>query len=36
MTPREMAMAMKAFAGRRQPLARNDLEQLLQQFPDGI
>ena len=36
MTPRELALAMDAIGGRTAPLARDDFEQLLQQFPDRM
>jgi len=36
MTPRELAYAIEAASGRRAPLDRSSLQQLMQRYPDDI
>ncbi len=35
MTPRELALAIRAVTGATAPLARNDLAELMERYPDG-
>lgn len=35
MTPRELALAIRAVTGGREPLQRTELDQLMTRYPDG-